>query len=1097
MCAVTVCGAFLPSKLALGQVGAAPAKSPAGQDKYAAESFVLERGDVVYSMAADGTGWRERTIAVRVQSEAALKQLGVIAIPFAGASERVEIQYARARRPDGTVVETPVTDALELPEEVTREAPFYSDLKEKQLPIRNLRVGDTLEWKVRTVRTKAEAPGEFWGQENFDQETVALEESVELRVPKDKTVKVWSPTIKPVESVAGEERVYRWSYSQTKTTATQQAEAEAKKKVVWTAEQELDAKEGKLAAIAWTTFPSWEAVGAWYRGLEGDRMSASPAVKAKVAEVTAGKTTEEEKVRAVYGYVATQIRYIGVAFGVGRYQPHNAEEVLENQYGDCKDKHTLLAAMLGAAGVKTDAVLIGAGIRFNPEVPSPAAFNHLITLATVDGKPVWLDATAEVAPYRMLEAQIRDHRALAVPDAAVARIETTPKELPFKPFQTMDAVGTLNKDGVSESKMKLTLRGDIELYMRAVLRQIAPSQYDQLVQKISEGMGFGGTTSHAVVSRAEDTEAPLTIQYDYRREKVGDWENYRTLAQLAPVSLPIPDDKDPPVRSIELGYPHVETSTSALKLPEGWGAELPEAVHAHSAYGNWDTTYRIENGVLYAERKVDLLVDTVPQADWKSYKKWTNVTEPGTEKYVQLTRPKADVAAAVPADDPDRPRLARRGGGAEDTEGTESSNAKAAKLLTTAYRHLQDHEVKEAAATLDEAKTLNASQAGLWAGYAQLAFQRREVSEAILDYEKELAKHPSESMVYPALAAIQMNTGKESDGVATMRRWMAADPSNPAAMVMLVSTLLQQGDGPAALGAAEAGMDGLPEEQRKKESVQLNLGWAQLKGGQKEKGSATLAALLQTTDDPNMLNSAAYELAVAGEQLELGEKSVRSALQKMSDESKTWTLDENLTTLRAKSQLMAATWDTLGWILFMEKKPEDAENYLRAAWVNHPDAEVGEHMGDLLAAKKDRAGAMKMYELGLATIPSYNGLGVKRDHPTAQETKLREKLKAVGGTATKDPMHAQMDGGKALQEMRKIPLGAAAGHTGTAEYKLLISAEGVKRVERTGDKQIAGGDEMLMKAKMKSFLPEGSDARVVRAAILNCHQEVCELMLEP
>ena len=46
-------------------------------------------------------------------------------------------------------------------------------------------------------------------------------------------------------------------------------------------------------------------------------MDPGPEVKAKVAEVTAGKTTEEEKVRAVYGYVATQIRYIGVAFGVG------------------------------------------------------------------------------------------------------------------------------------------------------------------------------------------------------------------------------------------------------------------------------------------------------------------------------------------------------------------------------------------------------------------------------------------------------------------------------------------------------------------------------------------------------------------------------------------------------------------------------------------------------------------------------------------------------------------------------------------------------------------------------------------------------------
>ncbi len=436
--AVAVWGHVFQSKVVWGQGTASTGSAVVAVDQYAGESAVLERSDVVYSMAADGTGSVLRTVVVRVQSEAAVKELGIIGIAFAGASQRVEFQYARVRRPDGTVVETPVGDAQEVPAEVTRQAPFYSDLKEKQLPIRSLRVGDKLEWQARVVISKAEAPGQFWGQETEADNGVILEQSVELRVPKDKTVKVWSPTLKPVESVAGEERVYRWTDSQTKPTTGKEAEAEAeaKKKKVFTPEQELDAKEGKLPTIAWTTFPSWEAVGAWYRGLEGDRMVASAEVKAKVAEVTAGKTTEEEKVRAVYGYVATQVRYIGVAFGVGRYQPHRAEEVLENQYGDCKDKHTLLAAMLGVLGVKTDAVLIGAGIRFNPDVPSPASFNHLITLATVGGQPVWLDATAEVAPYRMLVAPIRDHSALAIPETGVARVEKTPAELPFKPFQT-------------------------------------------------------------------------------------------------------------------------------------------------------------------------------------------------------------------------------------------------------------------------------------------------------------------------------------------------------------------------------------------------------------------------------------------------------------------------------------------------------------------------------------------------------------------------------------------------------------------------------------------------------------------------------------
>ena len=302
--------------------------------------------------------------------------------------------------------------------------------------------------------------------------------------------------------------------------------------------------------------------------------------------------------------------------------------MLENQYGDCKDKHTLLAAMLDALGLKANAVLIGAGVRFNPEVPSPMAFNHLITQVPVGGQTVWLDATAEVAPYRMLVAVIRDHPALVIPETGAARVERTPAGLPFKPFQTLDAVGSLDKDGVSNSKMTLTLRGDDELTIRAVLRQVPPAQYDALVQNMSQGMGFGGTASHAEIGRADDTAGPLTVRYDYNREKAGnDWDNLRTISQLGAVSLPVLNEKEPPVRETALGMPRVETSTAAMKLPDGWGAELPEAIHARSAYANLDQTYRFEKGTLYAERRVEVFAREVPVAEWKSYKKFTRCGE--------------------------------------------------------------------------------------------------------------------------------------------------------------------------------------------------------------------------------------------------------------------------------------------------------------------------------------------------------------------------------------------------------------------------------------------------------------------------------------
>jgi hypothetical protein len=456
--------------------------------RYSAEAAVVERWETVYRYNANGTGTKETTVAIRLQSDAALRQFGVVSLPFASGTEHIELDYVRVRRPDGGVAETPVTDAMEIPAEVTRQAPFYSDLKQMQIPVRSLRVGDVLEYRAREVQTKADAPDAFWGQERMADELVVLSQVLELRVPKTKQVTVWSPRNKPEVTEDGAERVYRWRGSHLEPTAGKEADArrEADKGKILPEEDAVDAREGKLPTVAWTTFPSWEAVGAWYQGLEADRAVADAEVKAKTRELTAGKQTEEEKARAIYGYVSSQIRYIGVAFGVGRYQPHTAGEVLRNQYGDCKDKHTLLATMLKEAGLRPSAVLIGAGLRFNEAVPSPGAFNHLITTVPVGSGTVWLDATQEVAPYRMLLFALRDRRGLVVPDTGTGHIERTPAALPFAAKDEFRSVATLDKEGTALSRITMNFRGDAELFVREIVHQVSPGQYDELMQRFSQ-----------------------------------------------------------------------------------------------------------------------------------------------------------------------------------------------------------------------------------------------------------------------------------------------------------------------------------------------------------------------------------------------------------------------------------------------------------------------------------------------------------------------------------------------------------------------------------------------------------------------------------
>ncbi|WP_260735102.1 DUF3857 domain-containing protein [Tunturiibacter lichenicola] len=1066
-----------PSTTSPASAKPAASTGSAPSTDYSGEPSVVEHLDSVYTMAADGTGVKVTTASARVQSEAALKQDGVLNLPFTSNTQTPVIVYVRVRHADGTVVATPVDQAIEMPSPVTQAAPFYSDLKMLQLPVRSLRVGDTLEWQAKIILKKAEAAGQFWGQESFSVDGVVLSQTLELRVPKDIYVNVWSPANKPTETVDGGERVYRWVSSQKKPTVGKEADAEKerKKKEVWTAEQELDASDGKLPDVAWTTFKNWEAVGAWYRGLEGNRMAPDPEIKAKVAELVAGKTTEEEKVRAVYAYVSSQIRYIGVAFGIGRYQPHQASDVLQNQYGDCKDKHTLLAAMLTALGLHPDAVLIGAGLRFNEAVPSPASFNHLITTVPGNGQQIWLDATAEVAPYRALVYVIRDKKALVIPETGVAKIERTPATLPFPSTQKMDAVGTLDKDGTSTSKLVLKLRGDEEIAVRAALRPLSPAQYAQFVQQLSQGMGYQGTTSEGEVSRLEDTVDPLTISYDYKREKNGDWDNLKIVPQLAPVFLPQVNDKEPPVQSILLGIPRVETSTSAMKLPDGWGVELPEAIHKSSAYATYDQTYRFEKGTVYAERRIEVLKQKVPVSDWKSYKKWADDADLAHEQWIQLIRHdgKSTEKESAPA------------------SATDSGDAQT--LVASAYTDLQHRNLDEAKTLLDKAKAINAEQEWLWTTYGFLSLQRGEMTSATEDFQKELSLHPERYETYAALANVQVTQGKRTEAEDTLRRWEIADTTNPNPAIQLANMQMQDGDASGALKTVEGEVTRLPDEKKKADLLQITLGEAQLKANMTEKGRATLLAVMQTTDDPLMLNDSAYDLADAGVELPLAESKTRTALEKFDAESRTWTLDQNPQLVYAKIKSIEATWDTMGWILYREGKLKDAEGYLNAAWRTDPSTTGAEHLGALYVAAGRKDEALAVYELGVATVSPYDRMGVKRA-PTAEQKKLQGLADALRKGGAKSSIH---DAQGKLLELRTYTLGPAKGLNGEAEYHLLLSDGMVARAEKAGTKELEGGEERLKAAKVADLWPPDSHANLVRSGIINCYSGVCKLILVP
>ncbi|HTZ74518.1 MAG TPA: DUF3857 and transglutaminase domain-containing protein, partial [Candidatus Aquilonibacter sp.] len=123
---------------------------------------------------------------------------------------------------------------------------------------------------------------------------------------------------------------------------------------------------------------SWRDMGVWYSNLTQSRRTPSPQIQQKVADLIAGISDPLAKMRAITEYMQKNIRYFAVEIGIGGYQPHPAAEVFAHQFGDCKDKATLLSSMLSVIGVDSYYVIVHTerGVVV-PSYPS-MDFDHVI-----------------------------------------------------------------------------------------------------------------------------------------------------------------------------------------------------------------------------------------------------------------------------------------------------------------------------------------------------------------------------------------------------------------------------------------------------------------------------------------------------------------------------------------------------------------------------------------------------------------------------------------------------------------------------------------------------------------------------------------------
>jgi len=1027
----------------------------------AEEAAVFERILNRAHFENDGTEVRETDAVVRIQSQAGVEEFGQLVFGYSSATEKLEVEYVRVRKPDGQVVVTPESTAQDFAPDVLKEAPMYSDYRQRHISVAALQPGDTLEYRTVTRVLTPLAAGNFWYEYTFPKGVVVNEDRLEIDIPKAREVKLKTPTRKPEIQDTGDRRVYTWVVKDI------QPERDKDKD---------ETEEDTGPDVQLTTFTDWKQVAQWYAKLQGERMAVDDSVRKKAQELTKGADTPTEKARRLYDFVARNVRYVSISLGVGRYQPHAASDVLQNGYGDCKDKHTLLSALLRAEGIQSYPVLIHSTRKLDADVPSPAQFDHVITAARLETGLTWLDTTPEVTPYGLILYQLRNKEAVVASEDSEGGLQRTPADSPIKTFMHFTLDGKFSEFGALDATLEVTAQGDRDWPMRTSFRRFPQARWKDFVKALSATWGLPGDVDDVQLDPIEDTSKPFHLKYRLHQDR------YFVVPSTSVNFRPIPPLGMPAIRASEKSTEPMDIGPAGemdyrvrLQFPSNYTVHTPTAVKMTRDYGDYSSTYSQNKGILEGERELNVKMNELAAARRADYESFRNATQSDQDQLLSCTilTPSGQVAETA----------------ASKMEGTPAELHKAGvkALQSKDYRTAIDllKRAVDGDANLANPSMADSSLKDGWYDLGLAYAGANNHAEAIGAFRKQIELDPNHKHANGDLAMELQQTGKTDDAIAAYRKQLETAPYEKTThknLGLLLAQLGRDADARTELEAAAAIPPDDPETKMALAQVYGRLGESAkaqelMKGltgsASEDSGQDIFASALKNDIDPTQTeNDAQQVLYDIGGQFDSGE------------------LDRLGPSAFSSMRLVALAWARIGWAKFQRGENLAAMQFLTSAWLLSQSGTVGNRLGQVLEKQGQPEKARHMYALAIAARGSDVQDSRARLAKLAGDHGVTEK-----STAEKELAQAPVE----LVQARTVKLGPITSKPVSAWFNLVFDSS--PRPERAefvdGDESLRSAAEQLREKDFPVRFPDVSSVKIVRRGLLSCSGEGCGIELLP
>jgi tetratricopeptide (TPR) repeat protein len=582
-------------------------------DSFAGEDAVYLADYTYVRVQRSGLSSRFQQIAVKVYSQRGVDAFRSHAITYVPDRQEIRVVRARITKPDGSVLESYSESERGMNEPWTG---MYYDTRVKVLSFPALAPGDLLELQYQLDDSAHEnLLSDYWGDVDYIQTT-----SPKVRyqyiadMPQGRTL-YWNksrlpPAIHETEDEQRDgRRLYRWTASRVP-------------KVV--PEPSMPGWAEVVPTLHVSTYKTWEQVGRYYWGLIRDQLIPNEDVRKAVNQALKDVDRKDELavVRAIYNFVVTNTRYVALEFGIHGYKPYRVDRVLARRFGDCKDKASLIHAMLEVAGIDSRLVLLrmrNLG-SIGDEPASLAAFNHAI--AYVPKFDLYLDGTAEFHGSRELPSADRLANVLIIDPKGTSTFGTIPEAQADQNATGTFLEITLLKDGSAGVLGKSIVTGQSAPEYR---RSYQAGATRKAIFEQGWAQAFPGLTVQQV-SLTDPGKLDEDVTMSYRM----DVPRY---AEVLPRSLrfyPLGSGRTftesyAPLSErhydLLLSGPWVNRYEFVYALPAGFTVpELPADLKEETPFGRVRMWHRIENGRLVCRAEVALTQTRIKTNEYSSFR---------------------------------------------------------------------------------------------------------------------------------------------------------------------------------------------------------------------------------------------------------------------------------------------------------------------------------------------------------------------------------------------------------------------------------------------------------------------------------------------